>query len=118
MKKYLYSVLVLAIFAIGFSASDDSEGSSNTDMLEKEVKQMMIDEMQKKGQTLKVGEFTLVHQEGNKYTGLAKCTLDGEQIDLDVDVVYDGKKFQAEWAPTAEYQAKVIEEGLNDLFNE
>lgn len=103
------------MFAIGFSASDDS---SNTDMLEKEVKQMMVDEMQKKGQSLIVSEFTLVHQEGNKYTGLAKCTLDGKKIDLDVDVVYDGEKFQAEWSPTAEYRAKLLEEGLNDLFSE
>ncbi len=28
MKKYFYSVLVLALFAIGFVASDDSESSS------------------------------------------------------------------------------------------
>lgn len=28
MKKYFYSVLVLALFAIGFAASDDSESSS------------------------------------------------------------------------------------------
>ena len=29
MKKYLYSVLVMALFAIGFAASDDSESSSS-----------------------------------------------------------------------------------------
>ena len=29
MKKYFYSVLVMAFFAIGFAASDDSESSSS-----------------------------------------------------------------------------------------
>ena len=29
MKKYLYSVLVMALFAIGFAASGDSEGSGS-----------------------------------------------------------------------------------------
>lgn len=28
MKKYLYSVLVMALFAIGFAASDDSDSSN------------------------------------------------------------------------------------------
>ena len=37
--------------------------------------------------------------------------------DLDVKVVYDGSNFQAEWAPTAEYQQKALEEGLQELFD-
>lgn len=31
MKKYLYSVLVMALFAIGFAASGDSESSGSKD---------------------------------------------------------------------------------------
>ena len=79
---------------------------------------MMVDKMKEKGSTLVITDFNLVHQEGNNYTGLATCTLDGEKMDLDVKVIYDGSKFQAEWAPTEEYQAKIIEEGLNELFSE
>ena len=78
---------------------------------------MMVEKMKEKGQTLNISDFTLVHQDGNNYTGLATCTLDGEKMDLDVKVVYDGSNFQAEWAPTAEYQQKALEEGLQELFD-
>lgn len=93
-------------------------GGSDTDMLEKEVKKMMIEKTKESGQNLVVSNFVLVHQSGNDYTGVATCTLDGEKIDLDVKVVYDGSRFQAEWAPTAEYQAKAFEEGWNELFGD
>lgn len=93
-------------------------GSSDTDMLEKEVKEMMVKEMKAKGMNLVVSDFTLVHQSGNDYIGIARCTLDGEKIDLDVKVVYDGSKYQAEWAPTEEYQAKAFEESWNELFGD
>ena len=43
MKKYLYSVLVMALFAIGFAASDDS-GSSN--VVSEEVPTSMDDEQE------------------------------------------------------------------------
>ena len=92
-------------------------GGSDTDMLQSEVQKMMVEKMKEKGQSLVISDFTLVHQDGNNYTGLAACTLDGEKMDLDVKVVYDGSSCQAEWAPTAEYQQKVIEEGLQELFN-
>ena len=45
MKKYLYSVLVMALFAIGFAASDDS-GSSN--VVSEEVPTSMDDEQETK----------------------------------------------------------------------
>ena len=119
-KKLLHSkwAWIVAIVLVIIIAASNAGGSSNTDMLEKEVKQMMVDKMKEKGSTLVITDFNLVHQEGNNYTGLATCTLDGEKMDLDVKVVYDGSKFQAEWAPTEEYQAKIIEEGLNELFSE
>ena len=44
-------------------------GSSDTDMLQKEVKKMMVEKMKEKGQTLNITDFTLVHQDGNNYTG-------------------------------------------------
>ena len=111
----LYTLIGLALsVALQFGLG----GCSGTTVdLENEVKTMMIDTMKEKGQNLSISQLTLVHQEGNNYTGIAKCILDGEKIDLDVDVVFDGEKFQAEWAPTAEYQQKVLEEGLNELFD-
>ena len=93
-------------------------GSPDTEMLQNEVKKMMVEKMKERGQTLNITDLTLVHQDGNNYTGLATCTIDGEKMDLDVVVVYDGSNFQAEWAPTAEYQQKALEEGLQELFED
>lgn len=93
-------------------------GGSDTDMLEREVKQMMMKKTQEGGHNLIISDFTLVHQGGNDYVGIATCMLDGEKIDLDVKVVYDGSRYQAEWAPTAEYQAKAFEESWNELFGD
>ena len=104
-------VFLIIIFAANMG------GGSDTDMLQKEVKKMMVEKMKEKGQNLNITDFTLVHQDGNNYTGVATCTLDGEKLDLDVKVVYDGSSFQAEWAPTAEYQQKALQEGLQELFN-
>lgn len=103
-----------AIVATIIIVAVNMSGGSDTDMLQKEVKKMMVEKMKEKGQALNISEFTLVHQDGNNYTGLAICTLDGEKIDLDVKVVYDGSNFQAEWAPTAEYQQKALEELFNN----
>ena len=67
---------------------------------------MMIETMREKGQNLNITAFSLVHQGGNNYEGLASGTLGGEKIELDVYVVYDGTSFKAEWQPTAEYVQK------------
>jgi hypothetical protein len=74
--------------------------------LEKEVKKTMVNTMREKGQSLTITKLSLVHQGGNNYEGLAAGTLDGEKIELDVYVVYDGASFKAEWQPTAEYVQK------------
>ena len=108
MKKYFLTLATVTLFAIGFAASDDSK--SDIEMLQEEVSKMMVEKTKEKGKTLKISNFHLIHQDGNIYTGLATCTLDGEKVDLDVNVVYDGNNFQAEWAPTAEYQQKAWED--------
>lgn len=120
LNKFLHSkwAWIAAIVLIIIIAASSAGGSSDTDVLEKEVKKVIVDKMKEKGSTLVITDFGLIHQEGNNFKGIASCTLDGEKIDLDVNVVYDGKKFQAEWAPTEEYQAQIIEEGLNALFGD
>ena len=87
-------------------------GGSKT-KLQKEVKSIMVEKMKERGQTLVITDLTLVHKEGNNYTGLATCTLDGEKIEYDVRVIYDGSSIQAEWEPTEEY----FDEQLQKLFD-
>ena len=95
--------IYLAVFVTAFYISSCSADISE---LEKEVKKMMVDTMREKGQNLTINKLSLVHQGGNNYEGLATGTLNGEKIELDVYVVYDGASFKAEWQPTAEYVQK------------
>lgn len=48
MKKYLYSVLIMAIFAIGFAASSDDSSSSSSKSPE-EQKQSKIERVKNEG---------------------------------------------------------------------
>ena len=96
---------ILVVIFMAFTISGCSS-TTNTSELEREVKKMMIETMRKKGQNLNITAFSLVHQGGNNYEGLASGTLGGEKIELDVYVVYDGTTFKAEWQPTAEYVQK------------
>ena len=93
-----------------------SSCASSTDDLEREVKKAMIENAKSNGQNMTISNFALVHKGGNDYTGIATCTIDGERMDLNVYVVCDGSKFQAEWAPTEEYQAKELEKVWDELM--
>ena len=95
--------IYLAVFV---TAIYMSSCSADIGELEKEVKKTMVDTMREKGQNLTITKLSLVHQGGNNYEGLASGTIDGEKIELDVYVVYDGASFKAEWQPTAEYVQK------------
>lgn len=108
---YTIAGLVLSII---FSAS---YFSISKDDLSTEVEQIMVDKMKENGNTLVVSDLTLTHKGGNEYTGLAKCTLDGKRIDLNVNVISDGTSVQAEWTPTAEYIQKAFEEGFKETFD-
>ena len=50
MKKYFYSMLVLAVFAIGFTASDETKASkdSEEEMTEEKVREKTSEESQPK----------------------------------------------------------------------
>jgi len=105
-------VIFMAFIISGCSATSDISE------LEREVQKMMVETMREKGQKLNITEFSLVHQGGNNYEGLAKGTIDGERIELDVNVVWDGESFKAEWQPTAAYiqemNNKIIEDGKKE----
>ena len=78
----------------------------------------MIEKFKSDGQNLVITDLKLIHETGNSYKGLADCTLDGEEIQLDVSVLCDGENIQAEWAPTAEYQQKALNQALEETGQE
>jgi len=84
MKKYYYSVLVMALFAIGFAASDDSESESVTEETPTEFMQASVETMLS---DLKQNEMRAQKKYGGKYmevTGtLGSMDSEGEYFSLD-----------------------------------
>ena len=84
MKKYYYSVLVMALFAIGFAASDDSESESVAEETPKEFMQASVETMLS---DLKQNEMRAQKKYGGKYmevTGtLGSMDSEGEYFSLD-----------------------------------
>lgn len=105
----LWSLLITFIACFMFFGCTADKGA-----LEKEVKKIMVETMREKGQNMTITQLSLVHQGGNNYEGLAEGTLDGEKIQLDVYVVYDGENVKAEWQPTAAY----VQEQTNKAIEE
>ena len=91
---------------------------ADTSSLEKDVKKLMIETMREKGHRLTVSELILVHQSDNNYEGLAKGTFDGEKIEFNVYVIYDGVNVKAEWEPTATYVQEENERFLEEQQKE
>ena len=111
MKKsslLLFSLIALLFVSCTMSTSD----------IERETKKLMIEKFKSDGQNLVITDLKLIHETGNSYKGLADCTLDGEEIQLDVSVLCDGENIQAEWAPTAEYQQKALNQALEETEQE
>lgn len=84
MKKYCYSLLVMALFALGFAASDDSESENvaeetPTEFMKETVETMLSD--------LKQNEMRAQKKYGGKYmevTGtLGNMDSEGEYFSLD-----------------------------------
>jgi hypothetical protein len=61
--------------------------------LEKEVRQSIQQEIQKKSPKLKVESLDLLHKSGNEYEGLVKMSDDESVVTVAVNVTYDGKRF-------------------------
>ena len=101
-------VFLAAIMNTGCTSSAD-RGS-----LEDAVKEIMVETMREKGQSLSITKLSLVHQGSNSYEGLAEGTLDGKKIQLEVYAVYDGINVKAEWQPTAAY----VQEESNRIIEE
>ena len=97
VRRFL--ILQIIFFSLFFSSCQNSY--STTD-LANDVKMSIIEEWNKLGITgISVTNFSLIHQEGNKYKGLLSTYETDEYGNNDefrysVDVTYDGEYFMWE----------------------
>ena len=103
---FLWGLLGLIVY--GFLVAEFGSGSK--DSISKTAQEIMISDYSKKGSKLEIREFSLVHESGNHYTGIAEVVLDGEKMKLDVNVISDGETVQVNWEPSAEYLFEKLSE--------
>ena len=93
MKKINFVLLaVMALFL----------GSCNAGIsyVAEEVRNEMETQLEEQlGFNVTVDELFLVHAGGNKYESVVNVRGNGETAQFEVDVPYDGKYWQAKWAP-------------------
>lgn len=72
-------------------------GSVSSDDVEESVKQIMVDEMKKEYPNFKVKEIHLVEIDSKHYEGMATCTVNGKEYNIDVTATTDGRTVMAYW---------------------
>jgi hypothetical protein len=84
---FVSTVLALLVFSCGLSPED----------LAKEVQATYVENWEEAGIDLRIEkDLLLVKKSKTEYTGLMTVSLDGEQEQVTVNVVYDGKSFSSE----------------------
>ncbi|MDR2971291.1 MAG: hypothetical protein LBU83_05095 [Bacteroidales bacterium] len=95
MKNRINNFLAICI-SIMFVAMFSSCKLS-TEQLAKEVKISMQETWKEEGITgIRIKDFTLVHESGNKYSGLLTTIEDGGEYKYTVNVIYDGNNMKWE----------------------
>ena len=92
--KFIY-VLSLSFLLIGCSSKMSSEELAKE--LGPKIVKHICEEMKIDEEKVKLKEFSLMNESGNKYAGILKTTYDGLTQTFDVDVTYDGKDYQYTW---------------------
>jgi hypothetical protein len=94
-KMKLKSAFVALSLVVGFLTGC----GVSTETLTKEVR-ASIEETWAKNPDLKdarIKSFVLVHKGGTQYTGVLEADVEGEALNLSINVTYDGKTFM--WQP-------------------
>ena len=104
VKFLLLAVVAMVLCSCGVSINDVA------DQLQDELKTEIAAE--KYVMSVEVGEVVLVHEEGNKYTGLVDITVNGEKYVSALNVIFDGENYTCEyerpWAPAEESAPMII----------
>ena len=72
--------------------------SASTDSVARKAEQLIIDKYAERGIAVKIDKpLVLVKRNDTEYRGMVTVSVAGDEVELSVDVLYDGKNIQAEW---------------------
>jgi len=110
-------LFVATVYALGTVAY-----RLNTVELAAEVMPMILSELQKKPElkAIAIHDVTLVHKEGNMFSGFINVALNGETERIPLEVTHDGKTISWQLRPSAtaqENQPTLDEKQINELID-
>ncbi len=88
--KTLKKAILTFFFAVTLTLSFAS-CSLITENLEEETKNFVNENFANEGVDIIATDITLVHENGNKYSGQVTLLVDGEEDNYDINVIYDGR---------------------------
>lgn len=107
-KVHLFVVLVFAFIISGCGVT--------TARLSRAVKKDIVHWFDESGMKVTVTDCRLVHENGNYYSGTATCAYEEITIILDVNVIYDGYNYKAEWEISPESWVTILKYGWDSLM--
>lgn len=90
--RTLYSVLALILIATFLTGCPNMVSTEDlAEEVEQHIRETWATDPNLK--TAKIKSFSLVHKGGKQYSGVLEASHYGQNLNLSVDVVYDGERF-------------------------
>ena len=96
MKK-LTKFMIIALSMIIISCSGKLSSEDLTKEVGPEIVQHICSEMDISESNLKMTQFSLILEGGNKYSGIMNTEYDGYSQTFDIEVIYDGEGYTFQW---------------------
>jgi len=84
--KFLFLAVLLCVIA----SSCNNKSITN---LEQDVKKSIQETLNEKNINANINDVKLVNESGNKYTGIVYATDEGESIEMNISLIYDGEGY-------------------------
>ena len=97
MACNLTKFLIITLSMIIISCSSALSTEDLTKELGPEIVQHICAEFDINESNVKMKQFSLVHEEGNKYSGIMNTEYDGYSQTFDIEVIYDGENYTFQW---------------------
>ena len=91
--KFLFLAVLLCVIA----SSCNNKSITN---IEQDIKKTIQEKVNKENIYANINDVKLINESGNKYTGTVYATYEGESIEMNISLIYDGESYKWEIDPS------------------
>lgn len=109
MKNIAFILALLIAICSGCTSSTDEVSTKVAELMQNKFNTEQIAKL-----NIKVKKVITIHEEGNKYKGVATVEMDGKPHDITIKVIYDGQHimYEADESQLSFISQKIIENSL------